>query len=101
MKWQVFGVVISTIISALGLGLIVWQTDPAVASPLLKASFFVALFILAWGGSTLIILSIKNRLPKPRPLDKSTCESVLNASILFGLLFPLLITAAILIKILF
>ncbi len=100
MKWQVFGVVMSTIISALGLGLIVWQTDPAVASPLLKALFFVALFILAWGGSTLIIFSIKKRLPKPRPLDKSTYESVLNDSILLGLLLPFLIAAVILIKIL-
>lgn len=101
MKWQVFGVVMSMIISALGLGLIVWQTDPSVASPLLKASFFVALFILTWGGGTLIIFSIKKRLPKPRPLDKTTYESILNDSILLGLSLPILIAAIILIKILF
>ena len=101
MKWQVFGVVMSTVISALGLGLIVWQTDPAVASPLLKASFFVALFILAWGGGALTIFSIKKRLPKPRPLDKVTYESLLNDSVLLGLSFPILIAAIILIKMLF
>ena len=101
MKWQVYGVGMSTIISALGLGLIIRKTDPAAASPLLKTSFFVALFLLIWGGSTLIIFSIKNRFPKPRPLDESTYESIFNTSILMGLFFSLIIAAITLIKKLF
>ncbi len=101
MKWQVFGVAISTVISALGLGLIVWQTDPAVASPLLKASFFVALFIFTWGGGALITFSIKKRLSRLRSSDAGAHDSMLNDSILLGLSLPLLTAAVILIKILF
>ena len=98
MKWQVFGIVMSTIISALGLGLIVWKTDPAVASPLLKASFFITLFILAWGGSTLIIFSIKNRVPKQRPIDESTFDSIFNTSLLGGLTITIIATTIILLN---
>jgi hypothetical protein len=98
MRWQVFGVGISTVISALGLGLIIWKTDPTTASSILKVSFFVASFIFVWGGSTLVIFSIKKEIPKPRPLDESTGEAVFNASILLGLLLSLLITGIVLVK---
>lgn len=96
MNWQVFGVGVSTVISALGLGLIVWKTDPTTASPLLKALFFIALFFLIWGISTLIIFSIKNRGPKPRPTDESTFETVFNTSLLAGLTITIIAVGAIL-----
>jgi hypothetical protein len=90
MNWQVFGVGVSTVISALGIGLIVWKTDPITASPLLKALFFIALFFLVWGSSTLIIFSIKNRGPKPRPTDESTSETIFNTSLLMGLIITII-----------
>ena len=98
MKWQVYGVRISTIISAIGLGLIIWKTDPAVTPPLLKTSFFIALFILIWGSSTLIIFSIKNRFIKSRLPDEDVYESIFNTSILLGLFFPVVIVAITIIK---
>ncbi len=98
MKWQVFGVGISTVISALGLGLIIWKTDPAVASPTLKASFFIASFILVWGSSALIIFSIRSGIPKPRPADENTFETIFNSSLLGGLVISIIAAVIVLLN---
>lgn len=98
MRWQVFGVGAAVILSALGLGLIGWKADPAVASPLLKASFFIALFIFVWGINALIVFSIKNRFFKPRYISETMPDSVFNTSVLVGLFCSILITAAVLIR---
>jgi len=98
MKWQVFGVGISMILSAIGLGLITSKTDPATASFYLKTLFFIALFILIWSIATLIIFSIKGKPLRSRLLNKEVYDSIFNASSFWGFLISSAVITLIFIK---
>ncbi|MEX1064034.1 MAG: hypothetical protein WD898_00060 [Candidatus Paceibacterota bacterium] len=98
MKWQVYGVWLSMILSIVGLSIIVWKVDPASASPILKASFFITLFILIWSVATTAIFSIKHRLVKSRALNETADEIIFYDSFLTGLFITTVLMIFILIK---
>lgn len=98
MRWQIYGVWISFIISLVGLSLTIWTIEPQTASPLIKSLFFIVLFILAWSMATLIIFYVKNRLAKARASSKAAYELIFYDSFLKGLVISALFTAILLIK---
>lgn len=61
MRSYLWGIVAAGIASAAGVALIVVQTTPDTASPLLKTLFFLALFVFLWSAATLVIYAIRRR----------------------------------------
>lgn len=98
MRWQIYGVWASMVVSLVGLGFIVWTVEPQVASPQVKALFFIVLFILVWSTATLVIFSIKNRLVRSRALSESASDLIFYDSFLTGLFISVIFVAAILIR---
>jgi hypothetical protein len=98
MEWQIRGVWASLFISLVGLGFIVWTTEPPIASTSLKILFFATIFILIWSTATLIIFPLKSRLIKSRALSNTAYEPIFYDSFLTGLFLSVIFVAIILIK---
>ena len=98
MKWQIYGVWVSLLVSLVGLGLIVWKIEPQTASLQIKALFFIAIFILVWSAATAIIFSVKNLPMRHRASAKSVYDSVFYDSFLAGLFVSIVLGIIILIK---
>lgn len=101
MKWQIYGVWISLLVSLAGLGFIVWAVEPQTASLQIKALFFAAIFICIWSAATTIIFSIKNRRVNSRTSSESAFDPIFYDSFLTGLFIAVIFMAAIFIKKLF
>ena len=101
MSWQIYGVWAAWVSSLIGLGLIVWKIEPLAATPLVKALFFITLFISFWSTATLAVFSVKNRLVKSRALSKTAYEPIFYDSFLVGLLVSITLMIIVLIKKLF
>ncbi|OGN04471.1 MAG: hypothetical protein A2831_02855 [Candidatus Yanofskybacteria bacterium RIFCSPHIGHO2_01_FULL_44_17] len=98
MRWQIYGVWISLVISLIGLGFIVWTTEPQTATSPIKALFFITIFILIWSSATAIIFSIKSRLIKSRALTDGASEPIFYDSFFKGLAIAIILIAVLLIK---
>ncbi len=86
------------VLSISGLGLIVWKVDPVSASPILKVSFFITLFILIWSVATTVIFSIKHNLVRSRALGEAANEIIFYDSFLTGLFVSVILIIIALIK---
>ncbi len=88
----------SLILSLVGLGLIVWTTEPLTASLLLKTLFFTALFIFVWSIATLAIFTAKNKFLKSGRQNSDNRESTFQVSLISGLFLSIIVMAVILIR---
>ena len=98
VKWYIWGGIAASAISLAGMMLVIWRATPESAPLLLKALFFVALFIFIWSGATLAIFSIKSRFARSRLFDETAYEGLFYDSLLKGLLVAGILVAAVLIR---
>ena len=62
MGKQLWGVALAFVASLVGLGLVITSTTPDASSPLLKALFFLALFMVLWSLVTLIFYAFRKTI---------------------------------------
>ena len=98
MRWQIYGVWASLLVSLAGLGLIVWKVEPQTASLQIKTLFFIAIFSLVWSAATVIIFSIKNRRTRLRTPGESAYDPIFYDAFLTGLFISVIFIAILLIK---
>lgn len=101
MYRRIYGVWTVLAVSLVGLGLIVWKTNPTNAPATLKALFFIAIMLTVWSLATLIIFAIKSRFARSRLFDEAAYEPVFYDSLLQGLLVAGVIMVVIFIRRLF
>lgn len=59
MKWYAYVVLLATVLSLTGLGIIVAKQDPFQSGKLVKTLFFGSSFVSVWGIATIIFFLIK------------------------------------------